>query len=89
MKKFADTLAQIMVLAGSSRGITKDLGCNNTTLADQLQEFCRLRYAMSIPVCCFFELLKTNYGRRFGVPLMVRGMLCTQGSVIESSLETS
>jgi len=88
MQKFADTLAQTMVLADSFRGIIKDLGYNNTTLADQLQEFCRLRDAMSIPVCCFFELFKTDYGKRFGIPGMVRGMVCTQESVIESCLET-
>jgi hypothetical protein len=77
MQKFADTLAQTMVLAGSSRGIIKDLDYDNTTLADQLQEFCRLRDALSIPVCCFFELFKTDYGKRFGIPGMVRGMVCT------------
>lgn len=75
MAKFA---ARFMSWAGSHRGILRDLGYDDQTLRDKLQEFCRLQQSMSIPVCCFFELYETDYGRRFGLPGLFRGMVCTR-----------
>ena len=78
MQNIADVIAQFMVLAGSHRGIIKDLSIDNPSLTDRLQEFCRLRDTMSIPACCFFELYKTDYGRRFGIPGLFGGMVGRQ-----------
>lgn len=65
--------AYCMSLAGSDRGIIRDLVYDNGALKDRLHEFCLIRDRYSIPACCFFELYKTDYGRRFGLPGMVRG----------------
>lgn len=75
MQKMADILIQFMVLADPHRGIIKDLAFDNPTLRDRLQEFCQLRDKMSIPVCCFFEPYKTDYGRKYGIPGLFRGMV--------------
>lgn len=75
MQNIADRFAQSMVLAGSHRGIIKDLAFDNPTLRDRLQELCRLRDTMSIPAWCYFEFYRTDYGRRFGIPGLFRGMV--------------
>lgn len=65
--------AYFMSLLGSDRGILRDLIYNNDILKDRLHEFCLIRDRYSIPACCFFELYKTDYGRRFGLPGVLRG----------------
>jgi hypothetical protein len=75
MKNIADISARFMVLAGSHRGIIKDLLCDMPTQQDKLQEFCLLEQSLSIPLCCFFELYRTDYGKRFGIPGLFKGMV--------------
>lgn len=72
---FLDSLAQLGGLTGSHRGITKELGFDEPMLLDKLQKFCLLRNRLSTPVSCFFELYETDYGQRFGLPGMARGMV--------------
>lgn len=75
MQPIANRFAQAMVLAGSHRGILQDLAYGNVNLRDRVQELCRLRDRTFLPTCCFFELRETDYGRRFGVPGLFRGMV--------------
>jgi len=81
MQNMADIAAQFMVLAGSDRGIIKDLAPDNATLRDKLHEFCRLRDMKPI-TCCFFELYKTDYGRKFRIPGLFRGMVSSDWTYI-------
>lgn len=74
---FLDSLAQLGGLRRSHRGITKELSFDEPILLDKLQKFCLLRNRLSTPVACFFELYETDYGQRFGLPGMARGMVRT------------
>ncbi len=80
MLSLADKVAQVMVLAGSHRGIIEDLAFGSTTLRDKLREFCTLEDTKSIPMYCFFEFYKSDYGRRFGIPGLFQGMVCINKS---------
>ncbi|KND91708.1 Kinesin light chain 1 [Tolypocladium ophioglossoides CBS 100239] len=80
MQSIADFAAQFMVLAGSQRGIIRDLTFDNETLRDQLQEFCQLCKRLYMPTCCFFELYKTDYGKRYRLPGLFRGMVVGEES---------
>lgn len=77
MQSIADIAARFMVLAGSYRGIIKDLVCDLPTQQDKLQEFCKLERSLSIPISCFFEKYRTDYGRKFRLPGLFKGMVCT------------
>jgi hypothetical protein len=74
MQGIADLAVQFMVLAGSHRGIITDLSFDNPHLRDRLQEFCQLQDMQQI-TCCFFETYSTDYGRRFRLPGLFRGMV--------------
>lgn len=62
--------------ASSHRGITKELGFDEPVLLDRLHRFCRLCNKLSISVACFSELYETDYGRRFGIGGILKGMVC-------------
>ncbi|KAF6806712.1 pfs domain-containing protein [Colletotrichum plurivorum] len=73
---FVDSLAQLMGPAGSHCGITKELEFDGTEVRDKLHRFCRLCNRLSMPVSCFLELYETDYGQRFGLPGVMKGMVC-------------
>jgi len=73
---FADSAARLMQPASSHRGIVRELDFDDDALLDKLHFFCRLRNRLSIPVSCFSELYETDYGRRFGINGLVKGMVC-------------
>jgi hypothetical protein len=83
---FLDSLARIMQLARSHRGITGELGFEEPVLLDKLHRFCRLCNSLSMPVSCFSELYETDYGRRFGVGGVVRGTVCENRPHLERTL---
>ncbi len=76
MQGLADRAAQLMVLAGSHKGILDELAFGNTTLRDKLHEFCQAQDLTSV-TRCFFELYKTDYGKRFKMPGAFQGMVCS------------
>ncbi|GKT92452.1 ankyrin domain protein [Colletotrichum tofieldiae] len=84
---FVDSLAQLMGPAGSHRGITKDLEFDGLELQDRLHRFCRLRNTLSTPVSCFFELYDTDYGRRFGLSGVAKGMIVEEASACIPGLD--
>ncbi|KAK1673679.1 hypothetical protein BDP55DRAFT_555924 [Colletotrichum godetiae] len=84
---FLDSLAQLMGSTGSHRGITKELGFDGPELQDRLHRFCRLRNTLSTPVSCFFELFETDYGRRFGLSGVARGMIVEEASACIPGLD--
>ncbi|KAF2156394.1 TPR-like protein [Myriangium duriaei CBS 260.36] len=80
MQSLADRLARLMILAGSSRTILRDLSLDNDTLWETLQDFCRLERKLNLPIVCFFELLRTTFGRRFNIPGALKGMVVDEKS---------
>lgn len=72
------TAPRLMFLAGSHRGLLRDLTHDSQLLRDKLREFSQLPW--SIPVCCFYEQHETDYGRRFGYPGLVRGLVVPEES---------
>ncbi|KAK2590299.1 hypothetical protein QQS21_012025 [Conoideocrella luteorostrata] len=72
-KPFLDSLARL--IPGSHRGITKELGYDNSQLQDRLHAFCKLRNNLTIPVACFYELHEVNYLRKSGIHLNIHGVL--------------
>ncbi|RKK62252.1 hypothetical protein BFJ66_g1057 [Fusarium oxysporum f. sp. cepae] len=89
MHGVANFVARLLFLVGSHRGVLEALGYDNQLLRDKLQEFCRLRESTSIPTCCFFEAYDTDYGRRFGVPGLFRGMVVPEESACVPGWERS
>lgn len=76
MLKTANLAAKFLSFAGSHRGILQDLKYDNQHLKDKLQKLCELQQSLRIPACFCFELYETDYGRRFRVPGLIRGMVC-------------
>jgi len=83
---FAESLTSLMRPAGSYSGVFRDLGFDQPVLRDRLHDFCRLRNTLSTPVACFSELYETDYGRRFGISGVAKGMVCTNHPRPESML---
>lgn len=79
---FLNALAQLMGLAGSHRGITRQLGFDEPELRDKLHRFCKLHNKLSTSVSCFSELRETDYGRRFGIAGVAKGIVCKSRSVL-------
>lgn len=77
MQSLANVAARLLSPVGSHRGVLDMLGYENPLLRDKLREFCRLLKTISIPIFCFFEAFDTDYGRRFGIPGIFRGTVCT------------
>ncbi|KAI0410277.1 vegetative incompatibility protein HET-E-1 [Xylaria grammica] len=84
---FIDSIARLMQPAGSHRGIIKELGFDEPVLLDTLHRFCRLCNRLSMPVACFRELYETDYGRRFVMGGMAKGMVVEEASACIPSLE--
>jgi hypothetical protein len=75
MQPIAQLAAWIMAPFGSHWGIIADLGYDNAALRDEIQEFGILVKNLNISTHCFFEQFKTDYGKRFGVPGIIKGMV--------------
>jgi hypothetical protein len=60
---------------GSDWGIIADLGYDNSTLRDEIDKFGALVKKLNMSTYCFFEQFKTDYGKRFGVPGIIKGMV--------------
>lgn len=52
---------------GSDEGIMKHLKEDSETLCDLLYNFTLWLFRDSVPVVCFFELEKTDYGAKHGI----------------------
>ncbi|TFB01754.1 hypothetical protein CCMA1212_006453 [Trichoderma ghanense] len=71
---FLESLVKLKAFAGSHNGIPRELGFDEPILLDKLHGFCRLLNKLSIPASCFSELYETDYGRRYGVEGVIKGM---------------
>jgi hypothetical protein len=80
MQFWADVFAKAMYFSGSHRGMIKELGYDDPALTDKLHLFCMLRNKLLIPVSCFHELYESDYGRKFGIGGIVKGMVCFRSS---------
>ncbi|KAI0103468.1 hypothetical protein F4814DRAFT_98206 [Daldinia grandis] len=49
-------------------------------LQDKTHAFCQLRDKLDLPICCFIELHAINYGKRFGIPGLIRGRTVNEKS---------
>lgn len=74
MQPIAQLAAWIMAPFDSHWGIIADLGYDNATLRDEVHKFGDLVKKLNIFTYCFFEQFKTDYGKRFGVPGIIKGM---------------
>lgn len=84
MQPIAQLAAWIMAPFGSSWGIIADLGYDNSTLRDEIDKFGALVKELNISTYCFFEQFKTDYGKRFGVPGIIKGMVGRHASPSKS-----
>lgn len=75
MQPIAQLAAWIMAPFDSHWGIIADLGYDNATLRDEVHKFGDLVKKLNIFTYCFFEQFKTDYGKRFGVPGIIKGMV--------------
>ncbi|KAK3695688.1 hypothetical protein B0T22DRAFT_114601 [Podospora appendiculata] len=73
--------------AGSHRGIIRELDFDEPASLDKLHFFCRLRNKLSTPVSCFSELYETDYGRRFGINGLAKGMVVEEESACIPGLD--
>ncbi|SPO00083.1 uncharacterized protein DNG_02935 [Cephalotrichum gorgonifer] len=81
MHRLADLVAWLMTPAGSHKGIVRDLKPDDQHLRDKVHIFCQLRERLAIPVCCLFELLESDYGKKAGLwGGMTRGMVVKEES---------
>ncbi|KAK8142660.1 hypothetical protein G3M48_008436 [Beauveria asiatica] len=76
----ADALTQLMGLASSHYGITRELGLDEPALRDRVYQFCKLRNKLSTPVACFSELHETDYRRRLGIAGVAKGIVVDETS---------
>ncbi|KAK1244162.1 hypothetical protein MKX08_002300 [Trichoderma sp. CBMAI-0020] len=80
MQPLAQLAARIMAPFDSDWGIIANLGYENTTLRDETHKFGDLVKKLNISTYCFFEQFKTDYGKRFGVPGIIKGMVVKETS---------
>ncbi|KAF3059497.1 Kinesin light chain [Daldinia childiae] len=80
MKWVASVIAWLMAIVYSHVGIIRDLGYDNCTLRDKVNDLCKLRDKLRLPAYCFFEEFKTDYGKKFGVPGLVKVMVVKEES---------
>ncbi|KAI6080516.1 hypothetical protein F4821DRAFT_55383 [Hypoxylon rubiginosum] len=80
MQSLAEKVAWLMTLAGSHDGIIRELEQDNKHITDKVHAFSQLRNKMDLPICCFIELYNSDYGKRFGIPGLVRGMVVDEES---------
>ena len=69
-------VAWIMSPRGSHSGIIRQLDYGNTSLRDTLIGFQRLSKEVSMHSYCFYEKKRTDYGTKYGMPGLIRGMVC-------------
>ena len=69
-------VAWIMSPRGSHAGIIRQLDYGNTNLRDTLIGFQRLSKETFMPSYCFYEKKRTDYGKKYGIPGLIRGMVC-------------
>ena len=69
-------VAWIMSPGGSHSGIIQQLGYGNTSLPDTLIGFQRLSKEIFMPCYCFYEKKFTDYGTKYGLSGLIRGMVC-------------
>jgi hypothetical protein len=65
-------------------GIISNLAYDNEELADTMHEFTNLVQSTPIPVVCFYELYRTDFGTRFGLPGLFQGLVCIRGGAYGS-----
>lgn len=77
MQAWAKWGAEILksVGLGSHTGIIDDLNPKSTVLSDLLYQFCVVVNRHAVQVHCFFELLETDYGRKYGFSNVAKGMV--------------
>jgi hypothetical protein len=77
MTAWASIAADLLRVAGfsSHKGIIDDLVHQSPKLLDLLFDFTALANSLKIKVCCFFELFETDYGKRFGLKGIGKGMV--------------
>ncbi|KAL7934294.1 peptidase C14 [Trichoderma chlorosporum] len=80
MQPIAQLATWIMAPFHSHWGIIADLSYDNANLRDKMHTFGELVEKFNIPVHCFFELYKTDYGKRFGIPDVIKGMVVKEAS---------
>lgn len=69
-------IAWIMSPRGSHTGIIQQLGYGNSELRDTLISFQILAKSIWMPYFCFYEQLPTDYGTKFGISGLIRGLVC-------------
>lgn len=77
MQSWASKGAAMLNILGYSphTGILDDLKEGAPRLQDVLHEFCLINNTLRIPIMCFFELYETDYGNRFGIPGVAKGLV--------------
>lgn len=65
-------------------GIVSNLAYDNEELAETMHEFSALVQSTPMPVVCFYELQKTKFGTRFGLPGLFQGLVCSRGGAHRS-----
>ncbi|KAI0849586.1 hypothetical protein F5Y00DRAFT_261371 [Daldinia vernicosa] len=80
MQSIAAMSAWLMSFAGSNNGIIADLSLHNKYLEEKVHAFGQLRERLKLPIWCFIELKDTDYGKRFGIPGLIRGRVVSETS---------
>ncbi len=65
-------------------GIVSNLAYDNEELVGIAHEFAELVQSTPIPVVCFYELGKTNFGTSCGLPRLFQGLVCSRGGARRS-----
>ncbi|KFY98398.1 hypothetical protein V500_01689 [Pseudogymnoascus sp. VKM F-4518 (FW-2643)] len=61
-------------------GIVGNLAYDDEELADTMHEFAKLAVTTPIPVVCFYELYRSDFGTRLGLPRLFQGMVVPEES---------
>ena len=69
-------IAWIMSPRGSHSGIIRQLDYGNNSLRDTLIGFQMLSKEISMSSYCFYEKKRTDHGTKYGMPGLIRGMVC-------------
>jgi hypothetical protein len=75
MQPLANVVTTFMRPLDSHGGIIEELKFDGEIAQDVLHNFCCLRNRLFIPVSCFYELYKTDYGKKIGITGLVRDMV--------------
>ncbi|KAI1092264.1 hypothetical protein F5B19DRAFT_210405 [Rostrohypoxylon terebratum] len=80
MQSLAAIVTQCLKFLGSHDGLTADLNLDNDHLADKVNDFCVLKNQLGIPSYCFFELLKSDYGKKDKIPGLFKKIIVQEAS---------